>query len=186
MPDAQDYLRNLLKQWRLEERAARRRRSCGMEEMILLSLCDKSQKFGMEFPAELKEVVAFMDPKSKLASLKRKLTPTPHRVAIQQLQWAHEFLSTQEPDPLPGLLKRMETHIEAQVAGLENTSVSRGAEQEIFFLVELYALAFSASDRGRRDRAAVDLAHLGQRRQPVRSTSGVIEAIARATRAPFR
>ncbi len=104
----------------------------------------KAQIFPIEIPEDVRTAMKFMDPKAKLAQLTMKLQLTPRRASIRYIAWAHQFLSTREPDPLPELLNRLEAGVQAQIGAFGTTRVCRTAERTTFVLVEVYALALSS------------------------------------------
>lgn len=150
----QDYVRKLLKQWRREELAARRRPDPGLMEAILLSAEENERRYDLgpindseeeHRRSELrKRAVKYMDHNAKVNQLKMKLPTTPRRVAIEYLMWAHGFLLTEEPDPLPRLRKRMQDQIHAHIGDFGTASVTLEAERGAFCLIDLYALAVTA------------------------------------------
>jgi len=144
LADAQDLLRILRKQWQREEHQAAKERGKGrFAEGMLWDDWYKDQKYGLKVPEEMRRAIEFMDPNARLKKLKMKLQLSPRRIAIQYVEWAHRFLSTREPDPLPEMLKRMVGQVQEQIGEFGTARETRGAEGDTFILVELYTLALS-------------------------------------------
>ncbi len=74
---------------------------------------------------------------------KIKLRLTPRRLAVQYLDWAQSGPRTKEPCPIVDLFKQMEKEIDAPSTEFHGRSLKEAAEQEVYFLVELYVVAFT-------------------------------------------
>lgn len=74
---------------------------------------------------------------------KIKFAPTPRRVAIDYLAWAHSLFLTRAPNPLPGRLHSMRAEIETRSEPHEAVRTYDAWERETFVIVEVYTLAVS-------------------------------------------
>jgi len=106
-------------------------------DQILLGSYYKSMKHRTPISDRIKEEINFMNPK-QLAKLELKLALTPERLAVRYIDWMHTGLGTDEPNPLPALLKNLETEIYRRYSNFGAHRIFRAAERQFFALVSLY------------------------------------------------
>jgi len=142
------YLRQQADQWRLLEQSAEKHDNgvSQIMEQILRGGVAKANVFGTPIPDRMLRDWQLLDPRRRL--LRIKLPVTPPLVAIQCVEWMEGCLQTQDAvNPIFHFLKKMEVAIRT----CEPAAWSRvyeDAENQVFFLIELYTLGVTSLIEG--------------------------------------
>ena len=141
--EAQKFLQRAIAQLKVDDQAKEesRDRIAAIREQIMRDTYEKDVMFDHEIDEEMHKEYEFMMNPKKLAELEFKLSLTPAGLAARYLRWLHEWLGTEEPNPLAGWRKELEIDIDERYGNLSPYRIFRGAERQLFALVGMYVSA---------------------------------------------
>ena len=141
--EAQKFLQRAIAQLKVDDQANEesRDRIAAIKEEIFGILYYHDIMFDFPIDEDLqKRYDSVMNPK-KLAEIEFKLSLTPAGLAARYIRWLHASLGTDEPNPLPGWRKQLDTEIQERYPLHDTHRLFRGAERLLFGLVGMYASA---------------------------------------------
>jgi hypothetical protein len=109
-------------------------------ERVLLDACQKFNQWGIPINERMTKELESMDSKW-LSKMTFKLFLTPQDLAVRYLAWLHASLGTEEPNPLEGWLRELESHILHRYPDRRPLYLFRAAERQVFIWVGLYVSA---------------------------------------------